>query len=192
MILTPTIKIDKNHKVAFNALVEEFYQCQDKGTRYHGDEGVYNSNDGRYVAVTMKSVDNNILILCDDGSGARNPVLIARIVPAPVPQGTFPWGRKVYVIDRIRVSETHIGMSISPELYLWLTNAGYTLVSDSHQTSMSLAVWRKLGMNGGVFTTNLVDGTWRVYDPLRVEDWMLFGNGDLRRYWPIRFLLPGK
>ena len=118
--------------------------------------------------------------------------MVCRLIAAPVPQGMLPWGRKVYVMDRIRVHNEYIGRGLAPAMYYWLSNEGYTIISDSHQTANSLAVWHKMASRGGIFTANLNEMTWRPYDPTRVEDWMLFGNGDGTRYWPIRFVLPGK
>lgn len=187
MILTPTITIDSDHLASFNKQVKEFNKepCASQETHK-------GSRDLQGMTIDLKHIQtlqgNSILILISANDG--DPVLVARLIPAPVPQGAFPWSRKVVVMDRIRVHRDWIGKGCAPALYRWLSNQGYTVISDSHQTQTSLAVWRKLGSQGGVFTVNLNDGTWRTYDPLKVEDWMLFGNNDLERYWGIRFLLP--
>lgn len=133
---------------------------------------------------------NGMLLLVTDNDGT--PVVVARLISAPVPQGAFPWSRKVYVMDRIRVDSQNIGNGYAPAVYRWLADRGYTIISDSHQTQTSLTVWRNIATKTPVFTVNINDGTWRAYDPLKVEDWMLFGNNDLERYWGIRFLLPAK
>lgn len=132
---------------------------------------------------------NGLYVAVHDGNEG---ILICRLVSAPVPQGALPWGRKIYVMDRIRVHGDYVGRGLAPAVYRWLSDNGYTVMSDSHQNGNSLAVWRKLAKRGGVFTVNIDEGGWRPYDPTKVEDWMLFGNGDGSRYWPIRFVLPAK
>ena len=95
-------------------------------------------------------------------------------------------------MDRIKVHPDYAGRGLAPAVYTWLCENGYTIMSDSHQNTNSLAVWHKLGKKGGVFTININDGTWRSYDPNKTEDWMVFGNNDPVRYWSIRFIMPGK
>lgn len=186
MILTPTITIDNNNLASFNKEIKQFDRTPGTVTKHWGDRDL----DG--LSIEMKQVrtpqGNGVLIMATDNNG--DVVLTARLITAPVPQGAFQWGRKVYVIDRVRVHNDYVGQGVAPGMYRWLSDRGYTLISDSHQTPVSLAVWRKLGAAGGVFTVNLTDGVWRAYNPLNVEDWVLFGNNDGSRYWPIRFLLP--
>lgn len=189
MILTPTITIDSDHTATFKALVKEYQNETSKHEETHQGTG-----DLRGMSVQIKHIctlqGNGMLVLLSANNSG--PVVVARLIAAPVPQGAFPWSRKVYVMDRIRTSRDWIGGGYAPALYRWLSDHGYTVISDSHQTSASLAVWHKLGAEGGVFTTNINEGSWRPYDPLKVEDWMLFGNGDPVRYWGIRFVLPAK
>lgn len=187
MILTPTITIDSNHLASFNKQVKEFNSESAFSQETHNGSG-----DLQGMTIDLKRIRTlqgiGILVLVSSNDG--DPVLVARLISAPVPQGAFPWSRKVVVMDRIRVHRNWIGEGYAPALYRWLSDRGYTVISDSHQTQTSLAVWRKLGSQGGVFTVNLTDGTWRIYDPLKVEDWMLFGTSDPERSWGIRFLLP--
>jgi hypothetical protein len=188
MILTPTITIDNNNLASFNKEIKEFDRTPGTVTKHWGTRDL----DG--LTIELKKINtpqgNGVLIMATDNNG--DVVLTARLISAPVPQGVFQWSRKVYVIDRIRVHNDYVGQGVAPGMYRWLSDMGYTLISDSHQTPVSLAVWRKLGSAGGVFTVNLEDGSWRPYDPLRVEDWVLFGNNNPVKYWPIRFLLPAK
>jgi len=188
MILTPTITIDSDHLASFNKEIKEFDQTPGTVTKHWG------TRDLNGLAIELKHIrtlqGNGVLVMATDNNG--DVVLVARLVSAPVPPGAFQWSRKVYTMDRIRVHNDYVGQGIAPAMYRWLADQGYTIISDSHQTPISLAVWRKLGTGGGVFTVNLADGTLRPYDPLRVEDWILFGNGDGTRYWPIRFVLPAK
>ena len=189
MILTPTITIDSDHLASFRKEVKEFdREPSKKHEKFYGKDELQN------MTIEVKHVNllqgNGMLILVTDVEG--NPVVSARLVSAPVPQGALPWGRKIYIMDRIRVHSDWIGEGYAPALYRWCSQNGYTLISDSHQTPTSLAVWHKLGAEGGVLTVNINDGSWRTYDPLKVEDWMLFGNGDPVRYWGIRFVLPAK
>ena len=187
MILTPTIPIDSDHLASFRKEVKQF-----DSTHAKKHEKFYGTGELQGMSIEIKHIShlqgNGMLLLVTDNDGT--PVVVARLISAPVPQGAFPWSRKVYVMDRIRVDSQNIGNGYAPAVYSWLADRGYTIISDSHQTQTSLAIWRKLGGQGGVFTVNLNDGTWRNYDPLKVEDWMLFGNNDLERYWGIRFLLP--
>jgi len=189
MILTPTITIDSDHTANFKMLVKEHQTEPPSREEIHRGTG-----DLQGMSVEIKHVStlqgNGMLLLLRAKN--NDPVVVARLISAPVPQGAFPWSRKVYVMDRIRTGRDWIGEGYAVAVYRWLSDHGYTVISDSHQTQTSLAVWRKLGAQGGVFTVNLNDGTWRSYDPLKVEDWMLFGNGDWGRYWGIRFLLPAK
>ena len=184
MILAPNISIDKDNLALFNASVKAFDKNPAKAVKHWHQS----------MCIETKAVrtpqGNGILLLCTDKNG--DAVLVARLVSAPVPPGSLPWGRKVYVMDSIRVHNDWIGEGAAPMVYRWLSDNGYTVISDSHQTTTSLAVWRKMGTQGGIFTVNLSDGSWRPYDHTRVEDWMLFGNGDGSRYWPIRFVLPAK
>jgi hypothetical protein len=188
MILTPTITIDNNNLASFNKEIKEFDRTPGNVTKHWGSRDL----DG--LSIELKKINtsqgNGVLIMATDTTG--DVMLTARLISAPVPPAAFQWSRKVYVIDRVRVHNDYVGQGITPGIYRWLTDMGYTLISDSHQTPVSLAVWRKLGTAGGVYTLNLEDGMYRPYDPLRVEDWMLFGNNNLMKYWPIRFLLPAK
>jgi hypothetical protein len=92
----------------------------------------------------------------------------------------------------IRVHGDWIGHDIAPNLYNWMSQQGISVLSDAQQTPQSLAVWHKLGGTGRVFTVDMRTGIWRSYDPLKVEDWMLFGNGNPMWYWGVRFVLPAK
>ena len=187
MIITPSIVIDNTHQNAFQAEFERFNNTKGDTSRHWG------TGDLETLNITVKKIrtpqGNGLYVAVDNG---EEGILVCRLVSAPVPQGALPWGRKLYVMDTIRVHSDYVGRGLAPAIYRWLANNGYTIISDSHQTPISLAVWRKMGSQGGVFTVNLADGTWRPYDPTRVEDWMLFGNGDGSRYWPIRFVLPAK
>jgi len=187
MILTPIIRIDNSHQNAFQANFEEYNSLEGEEIKYRG------SGDLEGLMICMKKIrtgqGNGMIIAV----GTRKEgILICRLVAAPVPQGALPWGRNIYVMDRIRVHEDYIGRGLAPAIYRWLANNGYTIISDSHQTNVSLAVWRKLAASGSVYTLNLQDGTWRSYDPLKVEDWVLFGNNDSFRNWPLRLVLPAK
>lgn len=188
MILTPTITIDNNNLAFFNKEIKDFDRTPGTTTKHWG------TRELNGLSIELKQVrtqqGNGVLIMATDNNG--DVVLTARLISAPVPQGVFQWSRKVYVVDRVRVHNDYVGQGIAPAMYRWLSDMGYTLISDSHQTQVSLAMWRKLGSAGGVFTVNLEDGSWRPYDPLRVEDWVLFGNNNPVKYWPIRFLLPAK
>jgi hypothetical protein len=188
MILTPTITVNNDHLASFNKEIKEFNRSNGSHSKYYGNGHL----DG--TVIEMKHIraaqGNGILIMCTSNNG--DVLATARLLSAPIPQGALPWSRKVYVVDRIRVHNDYIGNGIAPALYVWLADRGYTLISDSHQTPVSLAVWRKLASKEKVFTINIEDGMWRPYDPMRVEDWMLFGNNDQMRYWPIRFVLPSR
>jgi len=187
MILTPIIRIDNSHQNAFQADFEQYNRLKAEETRHRG------TGDLEGLGITVKKMrtpqGNGMMVAVHT---REEGILICRLVAAPVPQGALPWGRKIYVMDKIRVHEDYIGRGLAPAIYRWLAANGYTIISDSHQTNVSMAVWRKLASSGGVYTFNLEDGTWRSYDPLKVEDWVLFGNGDGARYWPIRLVLPAK
>jgi hypothetical protein len=189
MILTPTITIDSNHTASFNKQVKEFHSELAYSQETHNGSG-----DLQGMSIDVKHIrtlqGNGMLVLISSNDG--DPVVVARLIAAPVPQGAFPWSNKVVVMDRIRVHRDWIGEEYAPALYRWISERGYTVISDSHQTQTSMAVWRKLGSQGNVFTVNINDCTWRSYDPLKVEDWMLFGNNDMERYWGIRFMLPAR
>lgn len=185
MILTPNIVINNQHQNAF----------QDEFATYNRTEGEVSRHWGtgelETLDVEIKKIrtpqGNGMYVVVSNG---EEGILICKLIAAPVPQGGLPWGRKIYVMDKIRVHEDYVGRGLAPSVYRWLADHGYTIMSDSHQTQTSLAVWRKLATGGKVYTVNINDGTWRPYDPLKVEDWMLFGNGDMSKYWPIRFVLP--
>jgi hypothetical protein len=130
---------------------------------------------------------NGLLVVV---SNDEEVFLVCKLIAAPVNVGHYPWGHKMYVMDRIRVHNAYIGRSLAPMIYRWLSENGYTIVSDSHQNGNCMAVWKKLASTNRVFIVNIVEGTWRPYDTLKTEDWMLFGNNDLSRYWPIRLVLP--
>jgi len=185
MIITPNTVIDNDH---MNAFQEEF-QTYNKTP---GEETVHRgTGDLKKCDVVVKTIrtlqGNGIYLAVHNGDEG---IFICRLISAPVPQGVLPWGRKIYVMDKTLVHPDYAGRGLAPAVYTWLADNGYTVMSDSHQNTNSLAVWHKLGKRGGVYTVNLVEGTWRPYDPSKVEDWMLFGNGDFTRYWPIRFVLP--
>jgi len=188
MILTPNIQIDAVHVRNFEQMAWEFDTEQAVSEVFKG------YGDLRGFDIDLKFVSglqgNTVLVRVSDQDDGEN-ALFARLISAPVPQGSLPWSRKMYVMDKVRVNKKYVGNGIAPAVYRWLATQGYTVISDSHQTQTSLAVWRKLAAKGSVYTININDGNWRSYDPLKVEDWMLFGNGDLERYWPIRFVLPG-
>jgi len=186
MIITPNIAIDNDH---MNAFQEEFHTYNSTP----GEEFTHwGSGDLETCDVVVKKIrtpqGNGMYVAVSNG---KEGILICRLIAAPVPQGVFPWGRKIYVMDRIRVHEDYVGRGLAPAIYRWLAENGYTIMSDSHQTGNSLAVWRKLAKNGGVYVVNVEDCTWRPYNPLNVEDWMLFGNNELK-YWNIRFVLPSR
>lgn len=188
MILTPTITIDKDNLANFNKEVKEFDKTPGAVTKHWGDGWL----EGATIEIKkIRTPQGNgiLLMVTDNGDDV---LAVCRLVSAPVKQGSLPWGNKVYIMDRIRVHNNFIGRGIAPEIYNWLSRNEYTVISDSHQNSTSLAVWHKLGKQGGVFTVNLGDNSWRPYDPMKVEDWMLFGNNDQMRYWPIRFVLPSR
>lgn len=185
MILTPSIVINNTHQNAFQEDFEEYNSLKGEEIKHRG------SGDLEGLTICMKKVrtgqGNGMIIAV----GTRKEgILICRLVSAPVPKGALPWGRKIYVMDRIRVHQDYVGRGLAPAIYRWLSSNGYTIMSDSHQNQNSLAVWRKLAAAEKVYSINIEDGTWRPYDPLKVEDWMLFGNGDLARYWPIRLVMP--
>jgi hypothetical protein len=187
MIITPNIDIDNTH---MNTFQDEFVTYENTP----GEESThYGSGDLEDCTVFVKKIrtlqGNGMYLVV---SNKREAILICRLVAAPVPQGAFPWGRKIYVMDKILVHLDYAGSGLAPAVYTWLADNGYTVMSDSHQNSNSLAVWHKLGKRGGVFVVNIEEGTWRPYDPSKTEDWMLFGNNDPVRYWPIRFVLTAK
>ena len=187
MIITPNIQIDVDNLNAFNQECEKYARTEGSETAHRGSGEFASSTISVKKIRTLQG--NGLLVVV---SNRNEPYMVCRLIAAPVPQGMLPWGRKVYVMDRIRVHNEYIGRGLAPAMYYWLANEGYTIISDSHQTANSLAVWHKMASRGGIFTANLNEMTWRPYDPTRVEDWMLFGNGDGTRYWPIRFVLPGK
>lgn len=187
MIITPNIAIDNDLMNAFQEEFETYNNTPGEESTHRG------SGDLETCDVVVKKIrtlqGNGMYIVVNNGNEG---VLICRLVSAPVPQGAFPWGRKMYVMDKIMVHPEYAGRGLAPAVYLWLAEHGYTIMSDSHQNTNSLAVWHKLGKRGGVLLVNIEDGTWRPYDPNKIEDWMVFGNGDFTRYWPIRFVLPQK
>lgn len=187
MIITRNIAIDNDHMNAFQDEYAQLNRAKGEVTKHRG------TGDLETLNITVKKIrtlqGNGMYVSVDNG---EEGIFICRLVSAPVPQGGFPWGRKIYVMDRMRVHADYAGRGLAPAVYTWLAEQGYTVMSDSHQNTNSLAVWHKLGKRGGIFTVNLVDGTWRPYDPMRIEDWMIFGNNDQTRYWPIRFVFPGK
>lgn len=185
MILTPNIVIDKTHMNMFQKEFETYENTPGEEFTYYG------SDDLEDCTISVKKIrtlqGNGILVAVSHKSES---ILICRLITAPVPQGALPWGRKIYVMDKIRVHGDYIGQDLAPAIYRWLAEHGYTIMSDSHQNQSSLAVWRKLATTNKVYTININDGMWRPYDPLKIEDWMLFGNGDLAKYWPIRLVMP--
>ena len=187
MIITPNIQIDVDNLNAFNQQCEEYTSTEGSETKHWGSDEFTGSMI--HVKKIRTPQGNGLLVTV---ANKKQVFLVCRLIAAPVPQGVLPWGRKIYVMDRIRVHNDYIGRGFAPAIYRWLADQGYTIISDSHQTATSLAIWHKMASRGGVFTVNLNEMTWRPYDPTRVEDWMLFGNGDGVRYWPIRFVLPGK
>ena len=187
MIITPTTQLNNSNLIAFNADCAEYARANGEETKHRG------TGDLEGTTISVKRVSglqgNTLLVTVGNDDEV---FMVCRLISAPVPQGGFPWGRKIYVMDRIRVNNAYAGRGLAPMVYLWLSANGYTIMSDSHQNGNSLAVWHKLGARGGVLLVNIVDGTWRPYDPNKIEDWMVFGNGDMARYWPIRFVLPEK
>jgi hypothetical protein len=185
MILTPNIAIDNTH---MNAFQEEFetYNSTPGEESTHWGTGELESCD--VIIKKIRTLQGNGMYVCVNNG--KEGILICRLIAAPVPQGALPWGRKIYVMDKIRVHADYIGRDLAPAIYRWLAEHGYTIMSDSHQNQNSLAVWRKLATTNKVYTININDGMWRPYDPLKIEDWMLFGNGDLAKYWPIRLVMP--
>lgn len=185
MIITSTTRIDNNYA---NAFEEEFV----KYNNTPGEETIHlGSGDLETCDVVIKKIrtlqGNGMYLAVSNG---REGIAICRLITAPVPQGALPWGRKIYVMDMIKVHPDYVGKGIAPAIYRWLAENGYTIMSDSHQNGNSLAVWRKLALTEKVFMINIDDGSWRPYEPLKVEDWVLFGNGDMTRYWPVRLVLP--
>jgi GNAT superfamily N-acetyltransferase len=187
MIITPNIAIDNTHMNTFQNEFVTYENTPEKESTHYGSgdlEGctIYIKKirtlqgNGMYLAVTNKN----------------EGILICRLIAAPVVQGTVPWGRKIYVMDRIRVHEDYVGRGLAPAIYRWLAEQGYTVMSDSHQNGNSLAIWKKLAKTDTVFMYNIVDNTWRLYNPTIIEDWVIFGNNDLSRCWSTRLILPGK
>lgn len=189
MILTPNIAIDNTHSNAFKEEFKKYKNCKIEASKHWGT-GKYEHENLTIEIKKIRTLQGNGLYMAV--TNKNDCILICKLISAPIPQGVLPWGRKIYVMDSIRVNEKYIGRGFAPMIYNWLADNGYTIISDSHQNVNSLAVWHKLGRSGGVFTINLEDGTRRVYNPLTVEDWMLFGNNDLKRYWPVRFVLPAR
>lgn len=187
MIITPNTVIDNTHANAFQQEFETYNSTPGEVTKHWG------TGDLETLDIVVKKIrtlqGNGMYVVVSNG---EEGVLICRLITAPVPQGALPWGRKIYVMDRIKVHPDYAGRGLAPAVYTWLCENGYTIMSDSHQNTNSLAVWHKLGKKGGVFTININDGTWRSYDPNKTEDWMVFGNNDPVRYWSIRFIMPGK
>jgi hypothetical protein len=187
MIITANTVIDNSHLNAFKADCEAYKTADGPKSTYRG------TGDLEGTTIVMKKIrtpqGNGFWVVV---SNNKDIFLVCKLIAAPVPQGALPWGRKIYVMDSIKVHNNFIGRNLAPTIYTWLSENGYTIMSDSHQNTNSLAVWHKLGKKGNVFTVNINDGTWRSYDPLKIEDWMLFGNNDQTRYWPIRLVLPAK
>jgi hypothetical protein len=187
MIITPNSVMDSEHMIAF----------QDEFAKYNSTPGEESSHWGsgelEHYEVVVKKIrtlqGNGLYVVVSNG---REGILICRLISAPVVPGSVPWGRKVYVMDSIRIHEDYVGRGIAPAVYRWLVEHGYTIVSDSHQTGNSLAVWKKLAKMETVFMYNMEDNTWRNYNPMTTEDWVLFGNNDLRKNWNIRFVIPAK
>lgn len=187
MIITPNIGIDND---LMNAFQEEFqtYNSTPGEETTHWGSGELETCD--VVIKKIRTLQGNGMYLAVNNG--KEGIMICRLIAAPVPQGVLPWGRKIYVMDKIMVHPDYAGHGLAPAVYTWLAENGYTIMSDSHQNGNSLAVWHKLGKRGGVFMVNIEEGTWRPYDPSKTEDWMLFGNNDPIRYWPIRFVLTTK
>lgn len=187
MIITPNIAIDNTHANTFQKEFETYNSTPGEETTHWG------SGDLETCDVVVKSIrtpqGNGMYVAVSNG---KEGILICKLIAAPVPQGALPWGRKIYVMDKILVHPKYAGRGLGMAIYSWLADNGYTVMSDSHQTPNSLAVWHKLGKRGNVFVININDGTWRPYDPNKTEDWMLFGNNDPMKYWPVRFVLPAK
>ena len=187
MIITPNIAIDNTH---MNAFQQEF-------ETYNSTPGEESTHWGTGELETCDVVVKKIRTLQGNGlyvavNNGKEGILICKLISAPIVPGSVPWGRKVYVMDIIRVHEDYIGRGLAPAIYRWLAEHGYTIISDSHQTGNSLAVWKKLAKTETVFMYNMEDNTWRNYNPLTTEDWVLFGNNDLRKNWNIRFVLAAK
>jgi GNAT superfamily N-acetyltransferase len=189
MILTPNIAIDNDHMNAFQNEFEIYNSIEGETTNHWG------SGELETCDIIIKKIrtpqGNGMYVAVSNG---REGIFICRLIAAPVVQGTLPWGRKIYVMDKIMVHADYVGRGLAPAVYTWLADNGYTIMSDSHQTQTSLAVWKKLAFGGKVFMVDI--GTerpsWRPYDPMKTEDWVVFGNGNFVDYWPVRFVLPAK
>lgn len=187
MIITPNTVIDSSHLNAFKAECEEYTRESGEQTKHWG------TGDLEGTTISVKRIctlqGNGLLVTV---SNDDEVFLVCRLIAAPVNCGNYPWGRKIYVMDRIKIHNHYIGRGLAPMIYRWLVDNGYTIISDSHQNGNSMAVWRKLAKTGNVFILNMEDNTWRPYNPLNVEDWMLFGNNDLAKNWNIRLVLPSR
>lgn len=194
MIYTSTSIQNDNHLANFNTDVDEFNASSVSMNSFYGEKGVFVSDTDSYLDVHVKKIvtlqGNGLLLMCMNKQ--NKPVLIARLIAAPVPQGTLPWGYKVYVVDRVKIHPKWAGRGVCGSVYNWLTEQGYTLISDSHQSQNSLAVWKKLATTEKVFMFDMDRLAWKPYDPTKIEDWVLFGNGNMMDYWPVRLILPAK
>jgi hypothetical protein len=193
MIYTANTTFDKNHLANFTKEVARFDNDPKTVTSYRLDRGVFVQHINDYLDVYMKAVrthqGNGYEILITDAR--NNPVLVARVMSAPIPQGILPWGYKNYIMDKVKVHIKWAGRGVTGALYTWLADRGFTIISDSHQNQNSLAVWKKLASTQKVFMFDMARMAWKPYDPVKTEDWVVFGNGNLVEYWPIRFVLPG-
>lgn len=194
MIYTATSIQSDNHLANFNIDVDEFTAATASMNSYYGEKGVFVPNMDNYLDVHVKKIStlqgNGLLLMCMNKQ--NKPVFVARLITAPVPQGALPWGYRIYVVDRVKVHPKWAGRGVCGSVYTWLSENGYTLVSDSHQSQNSLAVWKKLAATEKVYMFDMDRGGWKPYDPTKVEDWVLFGNGNMLDYWPVRLILPAK
>ena len=187
MIITANTVIDNSHRNAFIADCEKYNKAEGVQTVYQGTGDLEGTTIGMKHIRTLQGNGIMLIVSNDD-----EVILVCKLIAAPVNVGNYPWGRKMYVMDQIRVNNAYIGRGLAPMVYRWLVDNGYTIISDSHQNGNSMAVWRKLAKSAGVHIINIEDGTWRPYNPINVEDWVLFGNNDPSKYWPIRFVLPSR
>jgi hypothetical protein len=187
MIITANTVIDNSHRNAFIAECKKYDKTEGVQTFHQG------TGDLEGTTIGMKHIrtpqGNGIMLIV---SNDDEVILVCKLIAAPVNVGHYPWGRKMYVMDQIRVHNAYVGRGVAPMIYRWLNENGYTIISDSHQNGNSMAVWRKLAKTGGVYILNMEDHAWRPYNPVNVEDWMLFGNNDQSKYWNIRFVLPSR
>lgn len=189
MILTPHIVINSDHNNKLENAVKGHTWDRKCQKAFWTNSRLPDSTNFPVEVSTKKIATeqgNGMIVKC---SVNGKTVAYAKFLSAPI---VLPWSRRVYAVDMIRVHSDWIGHDIAPNLYNWMSQQGITVLSDAQQTPQSLAVWHKLGTTGKVFTVDMRTGIWRSYDPLKIEDWMLFGNGNPMWYWGVRFVLPAK